>query len=512
MAGVSPQGAACYWSEQAYWQGYQVQGSETGLRFLEFCDPNHAPSWEPTLPQGFLLGGSSSSGCSGFVPELPEVSVEPLCFLEELASELKALEALAKSLWQGGAVEETASLGFAGGRRALEEECRARLSHLREHLAVIATEQRRRAELLREDEGSLDGALRTMEEERQAHAAQLAEERARIIDLEGRLSRAVEREESARRQADELRTQLEDLKRESTELPRFKKVLLELCCCPLTFALLQSPLLGPDGHTYSARAIRKWLSQTPASPFSRLPMTPAMMLRNHFAAQLVELARERWPKEIAELEDPIIQEEEEAPPTAPEEPRVWTSAPMRLYRAPSPAPAPARALSPPQSMRTWLDRAGTSQPAATQPAGGRFASPARTQPAASPAEVPVGRPTGRHWSPRPGAGHMGLSHDGEEGIRSAPLVRLGTPARPRQWSPRPQIEQQPGTQPLQGTAGRRQWSPRPQRQPSQGTAGHRQWSPRPAPAGQQQHPPLHFSQLPPPQTLRPESQAELQYQ
>lgn len=60
--------------------------------------------------------------------------------------------------------------------------------------------------------------------------------------------------------------------------------------CPITFALMQDPVLAADGHTYERAAIEAWISrqqgegQAPCSPLTNLPL-PSTELRPNLAAR-----------------------------------------------------------------------------------------------------------------------------------------------------------------------------------------------------------------------------------
>eukprot|EP00210_Caulerpa_lentillifera_P006930 g6626.t1 len=50
--------------------------------------------------------------------------------------------------------------------------------------------------------------------------------------------------------------------------------------CPITFEVMQDPVLAADGHTYERKAIEQWLCQSKESPVTRKPISSDVLIPN----------------------------------------------------------------------------------------------------------------------------------------------------------------------------------------------------------------------------------------
>ena len=50
--------------------------------------------------------------------------------------------------------------------------------------------------------------------------------------------------------------------------------------CPITFGLMQDPVIAADGHTYEREAIEQWLVNNITSPKTNLPLISTNLIAN----------------------------------------------------------------------------------------------------------------------------------------------------------------------------------------------------------------------------------------
>lgn len=58
--------------------------------------------------------------------------------------------------------------------------------------------------------------------------------------------------------------------------------------CPLTLALMQDPVVTPEGHSFERSAIETWLQQNSVSPITRTPLTSEMLAPNFSLRSAIE--------------------------------------------------------------------------------------------------------------------------------------------------------------------------------------------------------------------------------
>lgn len=79
------------------------------------------------------------------------------------------------------------------------------------------------------------------------------------------------------------------------QLTSIEKDLRELCCCPLSFKLMQKPVLGTDLRTYEEDVIVRVLDQMQRSPYTRVPMEKGTLRPNILVRDLLETCRKHFP-------------------------------------------------------------------------------------------------------------------------------------------------------------------------------------------------------------------------
>lgn len=85
------------------------------------------------------------------------------------------------------------------------------------------------------------------------------------------------------------------LQTDKKQLTTLRKDLADLCTCPVSFKLMQQPMLGSDLRTYEKDAIEEALRRRPVSPFTRAPMEKFNLRPNKLAADLLELLAKHFP-------------------------------------------------------------------------------------------------------------------------------------------------------------------------------------------------------------------------
>jgi hypothetical protein len=60
--------------------------------------------------------------------------------------------------------------------------------------------------------------------------------------------------------------------------------------CPITYALMEDPVVAADGHTYERKAIKRWLQKHSTSPLTNLRLEHKVLVPN-FA---IRSALEEW--------------------------------------------------------------------------------------------------------------------------------------------------------------------------------------------------------------------------
>eukprot|EP00210_Caulerpa_lentillifera_P006927 g6623.t1 len=64
---------------------------------------------------------------------------------------------------------------------------------------------------------------------------------------------------------------------------------MEYCvCCPITFTIMEDPVIASDGHTYERRAIEQWLKNKRESPVTRQPLTSSSLIPNLAVKHLID--------------------------------------------------------------------------------------------------------------------------------------------------------------------------------------------------------------------------------
>lgn len=84
-------------------------------------------------------------------------------------------------------------------------------------------------------------------------------------------------------------------------LRKLGKALHPLLLDPLTDELMKEPVMAPEGTTYDATSIMKWIAHSPTDPRTRQPLTAGMLRRNRQADALLSIFRATFPdlQEIA---------------------------------------------------------------------------------------------------------------------------------------------------------------------------------------------------------------------
>jgi len=99
---------------------------------------------------------------------------------------------------------------------------------------------------------------------------------------------ALRKEEEARekeKKLEELMTEKKELERKLRQLEEAKKAADEEppdnFLCPITFAIMEDPVLAMDGHSYERHAIEDWLKRNNTSPKTNVPLISKQLLPNH---------------------------------------------------------------------------------------------------------------------------------------------------------------------------------------------------------------------------------------
>lgn len=70
--------------------------------------------------------------------------------------------------------------------------------------------------------------------------------------------------------------------------------------CPITFELMEEPVVAADGHTYERKAIEQWLMRHRTSPKTNAPLDSRTLVPNHSIRSLCQVYRERLQKREAD--------------------------------------------------------------------------------------------------------------------------------------------------------------------------------------------------------------------
>ena len=71
--------------------------------------------------------------------------------------------------------------------------------------------------------------------------------------------------------------------------------------CTITHDLLEDPVVAADGHTYSRKAIERWLSRNDKSPLTNEELTSDLLFPNHFAEKHIQNYKTLLGKKLIEL-------------------------------------------------------------------------------------------------------------------------------------------------------------------------------------------------------------------
>ena len=58
--------------------------------------------------------------------------------------------------------------------------------------------------------------------------------------------------------------------------------------CPISGALMQDPVVDPEGNTFDRASIERWLARNPTSPLTRSPLTAGQLKPNRALADSLE--------------------------------------------------------------------------------------------------------------------------------------------------------------------------------------------------------------------------------
>ena len=68
--------------------------------------------------------------------------------------------------------------------------------------------------------------------------------------------------------------------------------------CPITYDIMETPMVGPDGHSYERGAIEQALQRNPTSPMTRQPMTVGSLVNNFALRDAIMSWRSEQPMAI----------------------------------------------------------------------------------------------------------------------------------------------------------------------------------------------------------------------
>ena len=78
--------------------------------------------------------------------------------------------------------------------------------------------------------------------------------------------------------------------------------------CPITYEVMETPAVAPDGRSYERAAIEQWLSQNATSPITRQGMPPGELVLNYALRDAIQEWQNKKPlpiePDLLELSEP----------------------------------------------------------------------------------------------------------------------------------------------------------------------------------------------------------------